>query len=70
MVIRVEFSENDFEKIMKLINAYEKNKEKNRDAARVRNNSTGSSRRGRKCDEPIKWKIVNSEDVSEPEEEK
>lgn len=71
MVI-VEFSSEDWERVVKIIAQYEKNKLANREAARRKSSSTGTSRRGRKPSEEIKWKIVEAElsfEVSEESEE-
>ncbi len=72
MTITIEFSDDDWKKVEKLISAYEKNKEINRENARKNKTSIGNSNRGRKITEGIKWKIVEKElnfDYSEEEVE-
>ncbi len=61
-MVLVEFNDGDWEKVQKIITAYEKNKIANRESARMKSNSNGNSKRGRKSTEEIKFTIVKKKD--------
>ncbi len=61
-MVLVEFNESDWEKVQKIITAYEKNKVLNRESARLKSCNNGRSGRGRKSSEEIKFTILKKKD--------